>query len=307
LEIAATGVTKQLLETQLSVFPAHQQYLNRRFAGTTADELAFLEQLAILIAKVIDGNVIGYADDYRWLAEAVVDEEIEFRRSGKYRFTSFDEVEKVVYADKVFMTRYMNGLLLSQLWWRNHTDVMRFFCEQYLPGNREGFRHLEIGPGHGLFLYFAAASKNCGSATGWDISPASIDLVRKVHGVIGLNRPVSLELVNIFEGPSARFDSVTFSEVLEHLEEPRRALEVIYDLLEPNGRAFINAPVNSPAPDHISLFGSPEEIVEMIREAGFEVEQTLFAPTTGATLERARKVRLAISTAVIARKPEKKY
>ena len=297
------GVIKGLLETQLSVFPAHQSYLHRRFQDAGDVELAFVEKLATLILKITDGRAASYAADYRWLAETVLEEECEFRRTGRYRHSSFDEVEKIVYADRAFMTRYMNGLLLSQLWWRNHTEVMRFFCDVFLPGKVQQFTHLEIGPGHGLFLYFAAAAPGCTAVTGWDVSPASIDLVRNVHRLLGLTRPVALELINMFDAPQQHFDSITFSEVLEHLEEPSLALRTIFNLVKPGGRAFINAPVNSPAPDHISLFRTPEDVVALVRDAGFEIEQTLFSPTTGATLARARKLSLTISAAVIGRKP----
>jgi hypothetical protein len=75
--------------------------------------------------------------------------------------------------------------------------------------------------------------------------------------------------------------------------------------LAPGGRAFINVPVNSPAPDHITLYRSPEDVVEAVKQAGFEVDDVLFAPTTGASLSRARKLSLAISTVVVARNPER--
>ena len=67
----------------------------------------------------------------------------------------------------------------------------------------------------------------------------------------------------------------------------------------------INAPVNSPAPDHLALFKTPEEIVDLVGAAGFEVIDTLFSPPSGSTLERARKLNLAISTVIVAKRPEK--
>ena len=39
----------------------------------------------------------------------------------------------------------------------------------------------------------------------------------------------------------------------------------------------------------------------MIKDAGFAVESSTFAPCTGSTLERARKQKRTISVAVIAR------
>ena len=61
------------------------------------------------------------------------------------------------------------------------------------------------------------------------------------------------------------------------------------------GRLFLSVPVNSPAPDHIYLFRTPEEAIDMVREAGFDIQHTLFSPCTGVSLARARKHRLTIS------------
>lgn len=294
----------KFVEAQIGIFPEHEGYLQRRFQNDTPDQFRFSEDLAVMISRIAGEDLDRYVRDYRWLANIVIEEEVFFRRNGRYRLSTFEEADREIYSNREYMTRYMNGLLLSQLWWRNHTEVMRYFRDTYLPGNVEGCSHLEIGPGHGLFLCYAALDPRVGSVSGWDISSASVELVKHTFRSVGLQRPVDLQLVDMFNGPSGVFDSVTFSEVLEHLEEPQPALAAIFSALKPGGRAFINAPVNSPAPDHLTLFRTPEEIVDHIKSAGFLVEDTLFSPTSGATLERARKLGLAISTAVICRKPE---
>ena len=91
--------------------------------------------------------------------------------------------------------------------------------------------------------------------------------------------------------------------MLEHLEEPLPALKILYGLLAPGGRIFVNAPVNSPAPDHLYLFRTPEEVRDMVKEAGFEIADTLYAPPSGASLDKARRQELSISAAVIAGRP----
>ncbi len=293
----------KLVEAQLQAFPEHSSYLQRRFADSTPGHLAFAEELAQRIGKIVGDGLSEHLADYHWLTGVILQEELAFRRSGSYRLKTFEQAEREVYSDRAYMTRYMNGLLMSQLWWRNHTEVMRYFQEVYLPSLPPRASHLEIGPGHGLFLSYAATSPQVERIDAWDVSPASIDLVRRTFLALGLARPVSLELVNLFDAPPAAFDSVAFSEVLEHLEDPGPALAAIGTTLKPGGRAFINAPVNSPAPDHLKLFRTPEEIVEQVRAAGLEVEGTLFSPASGVTLERARKLALAISTVVVARKP----
>ena len=103
-------------------------------------------------------------------------------------------------------------------------------------------------------------------------------------------------------GQGQRWDSIVISEVLEHLEEPERALRNVASLLADDGRILITTPVNCPMPDHIYLFRTPEEVLELVAAAGLEVmENTTFA-TLGMTEEKARKRKLPIACAIIARK-----
>lgn len=288
---------------QLACFPEHESYLARRFAGEDEAALTFADELALAIER-LSGDELGtvYAD-YRWLSDVVLEEEIFFRRNGRYRLSSFADAIEQVYANAPYMARYMNGLLASQLWWRNHTEVMRYFRDTFIPDNPDGFSHLEVGPGHGLFLAIAATAPNAGRCEGWDISDASLANSRDGLRRLGIaDEKVALRKIDIFEAPAEEFQSITFSEVLEHLEDPLAALKALHGLLAPGGRIFINAPVNSPAPDHLYLFRAPEEVEEMMRDAGFSIESRMFAPCTGATLDRARRLNLTISAAVIGTK-----
>ncbi|WP_454813787.1 class I SAM-dependent methyltransferase [Labrys neptuniae] len=304
LDIDRYPTLSRIRDAQIAAFPQCAGSLARRFRDATAEEFDFLEALARDIDRIVGRDLRAHCADYKFITDIVLEEEIYFRRENRYRLSTFAEALEKVYSNREYMTRYMNGLLMSQLWWSNHSAVMQFFKEVYLSGNKPGYRHLEIGPGHGLFLEYAAMHPHCGSATGWDVSPASLDLVRQTLSALDCQKPVSLELVNMFDAPTREFDSIVFSEVLEHLEDPAGALKSIASLLAPGGRTFINAPVNSPAPDHLSLFRSPEEIVRIVEEAGLRVERTLFAPTAGSTLDRARRMSLAISTVVVASNPQ---
>ena len=295
----------KLIQEQLNVFPEHSNYLHKRFSDRSSESLEFDESTAKKIVKITgEGEeLITYCNDYKYLTEIVLEEEIYFRRHREYRLKTFSEAEAEVYSNRTFMTRYMNGLLLTQLWWHNHSNVLRFYCDQFLSTNPANVSHLEIGPGHGLYLYLATTIGNPVSVTGWDISPSSVELVQHCLDRLGCGRSVNLQLKDMFEPTPETFGSVTFSEVLEHLEDPEIAMKAIANLLEPEGRVFIHAPVNSPAPDHLTLFRKPEEVVDIVSGAGLEIIQTLFAPTTTASsLKKAREREMAISVAVIARK-----
>ncbi|MBO9500288.1 class I SAM-dependent methyltransferase [Brevundimonas sp. A19_0] len=294
-----------LIDTQLRVFPAHAAYLEKRFAGDSAEEMALADDIAARICQIAGDDLETYCRDYAWLSEIVLEEELFFRRNGRYRLTTFQEAYDQVYSQREYMSRYMNGLLMSQVWWRNHTAVMGFYRDAFLGGFKRDFSHLEVGPGHGLLLGMATRTPHCVKAEGWDISEASLantqDSLRQIGADISR---IDLKRVDIFDAPDVAFDAVVFSEVLEHLEQPLEAVRALYQRVRPGGRIFINAPVNSPAPDHLYLFSNPEQVVDMVQEGGFEIEQTLFAPCTGATLDRARRLGLTISVAVIGTKPE---
>jgi 2-polyprenyl-3-methyl-5-hydroxy-6-metoxy-1,4-benzoquinol methylase len=299
---SAYPALRNLVERQLAAFPEHDTFLSRRFSAATPESFAFANQIATKILQIAGSNVDGMCRDYRWLSGVVLEEELHFRRTGRYRLETFEQADRALYSNPEMMNRYMNGLLASQLWWRNHTDMLHFFSTDFVRGNRRGYTHLEIGPGHGLLLYFAAASPDCAFAEAWDVSETSLSNTREALCAMGLRKSVSLSNINLFDAPKTEFTSIAFSEVLEHLEKPQGALRILHRLLADEGRIFVNAPVNSPAPDHLHLFETPEQVLGMISAAGFAIESSRLAPCTGATIERARKHKMTISVGVIARK-----
>jgi hypothetical protein len=299
---AAHPHVRKLVQHQILAFPEHEGFLKDRFSSVSETGWLFIEEMAAKVMQIAGDRLDLMCEDYRWLSRIVLDEELHFRRTGRYRLSTFEQADKAIYSSPEVMSRYMNGLLVSQLWWRNHTEMLNYFRDEFIERNPVGFAHLEIGPGHGLFLYLAASSHRCGRAEAWDISDASISNTRHALNAMHLNRQVLISKVNLFEAPDRQFSSIAFSEVLEHLERPRDALAILHRLLSDDGRLFLNAPVNSPAPDHIYLFETPEELLKMVTDAGFSIESSRLSPCTGATLERARQLKLTISVGVIAHK-----
>lgn len=285
------------IELQLRVWPEHEGFLELRFKDA---DLGFADRLAALVERVTDSPE-ELAADYRWLCDRMNEEELHFRRTNSYRLSTFADADREVYSNREFMRRYMNGVLLSHLWWDNHARVIESYANHFLPGNRDGYRHLEIGPGHGLLLYLAATDARCASATGWDVSETSIAATRTMLTRLGSTRDVSLIRRDLMDGQEsdARFDSIVISEVCEHLEDPRAALVKLRGHLAPGGRLFVNVPINSPAPDHIYLLRTPEEGVDLVRSAGLEVVSTTLYPMTGLSERRARKLRATISCIVV--------
>lgn len=293
---------EKLLEAQLRIWPDHGRYLDKSFLARSDAETKFSYVLSELIDSLVGPELHGFVRDYRWLCERFIEEELYFRRSGRYRHDSIPEVVKEVYGNPGFMTRYMRGLLISQLFWNNHFSVIHYYANTYLPSNRLHYSHLEIGPGHGLLLCFAARDPRCASAAGWDISPTSLELTRRNLSVLEIASKVRLEQRNAAEADSSQetFDSVVISEVLEHLEAPGAMLEALRPRVRPGGRLLINFPINSPAPDHIYLLRTPESVAEMVKSAGWKIHETRNFPGTGYSEEMARKKHFTISCVVVA-------
>ncbi len=285
----------------LEAWPQHEAFIAKRFAEPTPAHMTLVEKLSDMICTLGEGQWSNLAADYRWTCEMLLEEELHFRRSGGYRYTTFAEAEALVYSDTPLMTRYINGLLVTQVLWANHTGALKFFIESFLGQSKPDYRLLEIGPGHGLFLYFAATQTAFGHLEAWDVSAASIASTRHALQRLGVEERLTLRKCDLFDGeaPETLFDCAVMSEVLEHLENPLEALQKVRGVLAPGGRIFINAPCNSPAPDHLYLFESPEHISDLVAQAGFSVLETAIFPLTGYSEERARKAKLTLSCAVI--------
>lgn len=296
LQVRLSKLVTRLIE----LAPEQEKFFRKRFDDLSEAELSAMDELGAHIEKLAAGRIDEFLTDYIWLCEEQLKEELYFRRNNAYRLKTFAEAYDEVYSDQEYMTRYMNGLLMTQLWWKNHFDVIEFYRNRFLATNPDGYRHLEIGPGHGLFIYFAAADPKAGQVTGWDISKASIASTREALQTLGLKNLPELRLQNMFEEPEGEFDSLVFSEVLEHMETPREALETLNGLLSPKGRLFLNMPINSPAPDHLFNMDNPEALADFVESTGFRIVDRGYFPATNQSLELARRKKLTISCAFIA-------
>lgn len=298
----------RLADEQIKVWPEHRGYLEKSFGARTETALKASDLGADLVLKQathFDHGVTELCEDYKYVCQTMIlEEELYFRRHGDYRLKTFAEAYAEYYSKKDLMKRYMNGLLLSGIFWLNHANALDYYLAEFLPKNRDGYDHLEVGPGHGLLIYFAASDPRAKRVTGWDVSEGSIAATRRALATIGVDRRVELVCQDVFDatGATPSFDSVVISEVLEHLEDPLRALKSLNEWMRPGARIWVNMPVNSPAPDHLYLLRTPEEMLELMKAAGLTIEQYRFFPMTGVTLERARKHELTINVAAIGRR-----
>lgn len=291
---------RQLMFDICELWPEHRRFLDA--ALLQIHEIKGSDELAQLVMKVAGNRLPEIVDGYRWMCSMMLEEELVFRRTGSYRYSTFSEVDALVYSNAPIMAAYLDGLLLSQAIWPNHVRAIELFRNSYLPLVRDARHHLEIGPGHGLLLYFAA-KQLAGFVEGWDISSSSIASTWSCLKALGADsNQFSMKKIDFLDAkPDESFDSIVCSEVLEHLENPLLALSKIAKMLSSNGRGYLNIPLNSPSIDHIYLFRSPDEIVGMVTSAGLRVEKIACFPAMGYSLSRAMNARTTVTCSLVVR------
>ncbi|QLH25622.1 bifunctional 2-polyprenyl-6-hydroxyphenol methylase/3-demethylubiquinol 3-O-methyltransferase UbiG [Streptomyces sp. Rer75] len=289
----------RIAERVLARWPEHGDFLAVRFGGCEEEHLDFCESVARSVLAIAGDELDRCADSYRWTCERMLEEDYHFQLTGEYRYRTFQEVLDGIGLDAAYMTRYTDGLLLSQLFWVNQTRALHCYVTDFLSAVREGDTLLEVGPGHGLLLALAAGRAGA-RVTGWDVSEGSIACTREALARLG--HTARLHRQDLRTAPATeRFDHVVASELLEHVDEPEAALRRLRDLVRPGGRLFVNIPVNSPAPDHINLWRTPEEVAAYVRDAGLEVLAEAVFPMTGCTEDEARANASTLSCVLICR------
>jgi len=275
--------------------PVHAKKLKKSFASFDDRYAEFAEPFLNKYISYLqkENKTIDYAVDcYLNMIADMNFETVEFARTGKYSSSTFEEVNKRVYANPATMEYYMHGLLMSQFLWKHHYEIFNYFINA-LPAYRDKVNnYLEIGAGHGLYLSKALEVFKPGTSfTVVDISQTSIDLATNFNN----DDRVSFFVKDIFDfSDEATYDFICMGEVLEHVEEPLKLLTKLRNLLTDDGTLFITTPTNAPAIDHIYLFNNIEEIQELLHTAGFEITSEVFYSSEDVSPERAAKFKIAL-------------
>lgn len=238
------------------------------------------------------------ADAYLFINDMVMEETYYFAKNRKYRYSSFEEVNKIVYDNPSYMEKYMLGLSISDYIWINHIKMLRYFKDNI--NLFKGEKYLEIGPGFGQYLAKALSMDRFKKYFACDISKTSVDRSNRFLKYTGLDEKCRVEEKDFFQYSTDNlFDCIVMGEVLEHVENPLGMLEKINVLLKPTGKAFVTTVINAPAVDHIFLFENAEVVLDMVREAGFSIVDYICVTEGDIPLEKAIKTGRAIDIAMI--------
>jgi 2-polyprenyl-3-methyl-5-hydroxy-6-metoxy-1,4-benzoquinol methylase len=141
----------------------------------------------------------------------------------------------------------------------------------------KGKRLLEVGVGAGESL--AIAKEFQFEVEGLDIRPIYAELVEKLVDV-----PVYVKDFNTFKSDK-KYDVLIFGDILEHVLDPKQALESCYNLLEFGGVIHLSTPNFESAfsiltkqddpmwrvCEHINYF-SYQSLITMMKKIGFEIK-----------------------------------
>lgn len=103
----------------------------------------------------------------------------------------------------------------------------------------EGDRVLDVGCGDGGECFVVKTIRKTTDVFGIDISQTAIDKARRIYGSVGTFKLGSATEIPY---PDDFFDLVICGEVLEHLEDPEKAIKELLRVVKKGGRLLISTP-----------------------------------------------------------------
>ena len=95
--------------------------------------------------------IANAANAYIKFNKEILREEIEFKKTGKYSATDYEEIKKSVYNnDNIMSGYYLTGLYLSYFFWPHHYMIFNFFRDEFVGKLGKVEKLMEWGSGHGL-------------------------------------------------------------------------------------------------------------------------------------------------------------
>ncbi len=291
----------KIIDAVIATSPFQKKKLEQYLSGMDAQFYSRAEEFAVDYGRYLasQGIPFDYAiHAYLDMCKSMLKCQIEFMKTGTYRYGDNNQAFVEVYSNPDRMKPYMIALALSQFLWSTHYKIYLDFERSISDNAAQIHSYLEIGPGHGLYLRKAIQYLAPGSAIhAVDISPVSIEITASI---ISHFYP-DIQNVTFWTGDMlaydtpTRFDFITMGEVLEHVSEPRQLLSALVRLLSDSGTAFVTTSINSPAVDHIYHFKNVEEVRKMISDSGLRIIGEQVLPVEELPMEEIVSRRITIN------------
>lgn len=217
-------------------------------------------------------SFIRFSNDYLQL-------QLELVKTGRYKYSTELELIEKVYSTQKMDDYYLDGLYLSQIFWVNHYKILRYFGRNFLRRIKDGCSILEVPGGTGIFTGIVLAKKKIKQADVIDISPSSIEYSKKIIELFSGRRDVKFYQRNIFHYNECQlYDYIICGELIEHVENPLKILEILKKAVRPGGYIFLTTACFTAAIDHIYLFNNMDEVRKLISASDLKCESEMILP-----------------------------
>jgi len=257
-----------------------------RLRGLGGEYFEFAEPILKTILRERKGKA-GY---YRALDALVrlsldyLELQAETKKTRRYRYSSYAEVQQKVYDNPEVMGEYyLDGLLLSQVFWVNHYMICRFILA-FASTLDPGMRGIDMPCGCGIHSALLLSKVSVRNHVFCDFSSRAIaDSIRFVNAYSSTARAQAIQLDARERLPfnDSMLDYACCGEFLEHLEDPKGLMREFRRVLKRDGRLLITTVAFTAMLDHIYMFQSAEQVRQFIADCGFKIEQELVLAVSG--------------------------
>jgi SAM-dependent methyltransferase len=234
------------------------------------------EILSFLCRRGVEDPFRRYADRVKTLQTL----QQSFEKTGRYPASCYAEVQPVD------LEEYNLALLLSFVVTNHRFEILEWLAD-FLAWPVDGpQRLLSVGFGTGYELKLARGQCPAWELEAFDRSPDVARYAADLLAHFGCDasclrlEEFPLEREEGIGAYESRYGKVVLCEVLEHLEQPARAIRNLGSTLAPGGHMFLTMAINLAQEDHIHLYRSPDEARRQVLAAGLEIEREWVTPVT---------------------------
>ncbi|WP_018691866.1 class I SAM-dependent methyltransferase [Algicola sagamiensis] len=234
-------------------------------------------EIALAHALGNGNEYVDYLQSFTRMCKEFLKEQMYLERTGQYRYQSAVEAFEKTLSSPDEAKQYLQALLMSQAFWRNHRQIIYFFRDQFLAGAPENGRVLEVPSGTGFFLSDFMRKMKHWEGLSLDLSSVAIEFAGMTHAL--LNAPdATFQNKNLFDlSEGEPFDRIICGELIEHVNHPDEVLRILKQHLTTNGQVFITTAIWAASTDHVYLFRNAEDVRKLLREE-FQIVDELVLP-----------------------------